>query len=68
MGLGGNIDEVFRGKLRVDNINTKPTNTNNMYQVVENLNMMHRRQVDEYPVYNKDGSYHRNIEDPTMSP
>jgi len=69
MGLGGNTDEVLRGKLRdIDNINNKPTNTNDMYEVVQDLNMMHRRVVDEYPVYAKDGSYSRAIEDPGMSP
>jgi hypothetical protein len=69
MDLGGHIEEVQKGKLRdIENINTKPTNTSDLYHVVEDLNMMHRRVVDEYPVYAKDGTFNRAIEDPLMSP
>ena len=30
-----------------------------MYQLDEALNMMHRRVIDEYPTYAKDGSFTR---------
>ena len=30
--------------------------------------MLHRRNVDEYPQYDKDGSFKRAIEDPGQSP
>lgn len=36
--------------------------------LIEDINMMHRRNVDEYPKYDKDGSFKREIEDPAMSP
>ena len=36
--------------------------------MMEDINMMHRRVVDEYPEYAKDGSFKREIEDPLQSP
>ena len=38
------------------------------FQSMEDINMMHRRVVDEYPEYAKDGSFKREIDDPLMSP
>jgi len=34
----------------------------------DDVNMMVRRVVDEYPEYAKDGTFKREIEDPLMSP
>ena len=36
--------------------------------MMEDVNMMHRRVVDEYPEYAKDGSFKREIDDPLQSP
>jgi len=52
------------GKQAVENnINLKPTDTSNLY-MIEPLNMLHRRNLDEYPLYSKDGSFTRAMEDP----
>ena len=68
MGLGGMIDEVTKGKLHDwSNVNNKPSNLADMY-CIEDINMLHRRNVDEYPQYAKDGSFKREIDDPLMSP
>ena len=68
MGLGGMIDTVIKGKLHDwNNVNNKPSNLADMYHI-DDINMMHRRVVDEYPEYAKDGSFRREIEDPLMSP
>lgn len=69
MGLGAGLDFIQKGKLRdIVNVNTKPTSIENLYQVDQNLNMMHRRNKDEYPEYGKDGSFTRAFVDPRMSP
>lgn len=66
MGLGSGIDPVFRGKQPIENnINNRPTPIENLYMVEQGLNMMHRRNHDEYPEYAKDGSFKRAIFDPT---
>ena len=38
-----------------------------MYKL-EDINMLVRRIEDEYPKYEKDGTFHRAIEDPLQSP
>ena len=69
MKLGGELDHIHRGKLGdPNNVNMKPTKTSDMYHQVEDLNMLHRRNVDEYPEYAKDGSFKRAIVDPMQSP
>ena len=69
MKLGGELDHVHRGKAGdPNNVNMKPTKTTDMYHYVEDLNMLHRRNVDEYPEYAKDGSFKRAIVDPLQSP
>ena len=69
MKLGGELDHIHRGKLGdPNNVNMKPTKTSDMYHQVEDLNMLHRRIVDEYPEYAKDGSFKRAIVDPMQSP
>jgi len=65
--LGGGIEPKAQGKyLDKNHINLKPTNVENMYPVQTDLNMMVRRNVDEYPEYvkNKTGqsSFTRLIE------
>ena len=68
MKLGGNIDEVLKGKKPdSENVNCKGTHASDMY-LLEKINMMHRRVKDEYPAYAKDGSFERAIEDPGTSP
>ena len=69
MKLGGELDHIPRGKLLdPNNVNMKPTKTSDMYHQVDDLNMLHRRNVDEYPEYAKDGSFKRAIVDPLQSP
>lgn len=68
MGLGSGLDEIIRGKLRIENINKKPTEIENLYMIEEGLNMMHRRNKDDFPEYAKDGTFTRAIVDPTQSP
>ena len=69
MKLGGELDHIPRGKLTdPSNVNMKPTKTSDMYHQVDDLNMLHRRNVDEYPEYGKDGSFKRAIVDPLQSP
>lgn len=65
--LGGGIEPKASGKyLDKNHINLKPTKVENMYPVQQDLNMMVRRNVDEYPEYvkNKTGqsSFTRLIE------
>jgi len=65
--LGGGIEPKVSGKyLDKNHINLKPTKVENMYPVQQDLNMMVRRNVDEYPEYikNKTGqsSFTRLIE------
>ena len=55
MRLGGGADEVRKGLKRNEgNINCKKTSTADMY-LMEDINMLHRRVKDEYPLYDKDG-------------
>mmetsp|Transcript_3254 Transcript_3254/g.4393 ORF Transcript_3254/g.4393 Transcript_3254/m.4393 type:complete len:89 (+) Transcript_3254:41-307(+) len=69
MKLGGNTDAMHRGKkLDQENINKKPTKAADMYLMEEELNMMHRRIRDEYPLYAEDGTFERAISDPSFSP
>ena len=69
MELGSMLDEVIKGKYHDwNNINNKPSKTEDMYMVNEDINMMHRRVMDEYPEYAADGSFKRAIEDPGQSP
>ena len=64
LGLGNNTEEAIRGRAHDwNNVNNKPSDTADMYNK-EDINMMHRRVVDEYPEYGKDGSFKRAIEDP----
>ena len=35
---------------------------------MDDFNMLHRRALDDYPEYQKDGSFKRAIEDPSQSP
>ena len=64
MSLGGENKMSPTGKQAVENnINLKPTDTSNLY-MIEPLNMLHRRNLDEYPLYSKDGSFTRAMEDP----
>ena len=66
MSLGAGQDFVQRGKLSNEqNINNKPTKTENLYLVEAGLNMMHRRNKDDFPEYGKDGSFTRGFVDPT---
>ena len=66
--LGNNLEMEIKGKHHDwNNVNNKPSNMADMY-MMEDINMMHRRVVDEYPEYAKDGSFRREIEDPMMSP
>ena len=68
MKLGGGTDEVRKGLKRDEgNINCKKTSTADMY-LMEDINMLHRRIRDEYPLYEKDGSFKRMIEDVSSSP
>lgn len=68
MGLGSMLDLVVKGKLHDwENVNNKPSNLEDMYYH-EDVNMMVRRVVDEYPEYAKDGTFKRAIDDPLMSP
>ena len=68
MKLGNCLDHVQRGRLHDwGNVNNKPSNLADMY-MIEDVNMMHRRVVDEYPEYAKDGSFKRKIDDPLQSP
>ena len=57
MKLGGNIDLVRKGRTRYkENVNCKGSNTADLY-LIEDINMLHRRVKDEYPLYGKDGSF-----------
>ena len=68
MKLGGGLDEIRKGRLRDEgNINCKGSSTADMY-LIEDLNMLHRRIKDEYPLYGKDGSFQRAIEDSSSNP
>ena len=52
--LAGNIDPPEKGKyLDRSHICLKPTNTEDMYPVSNDINMMVRRNQDEYPKYVK---------------
>jgi protein associated with RNAse G/E len=54
LDLGGGIEPKKEGKfLDKDHINMKPTKVENMYPYTAELNMMVRRNVDEYPEYIK---------------
>ena len=69
MELGGNLEEKISHRFHdLNNINNKPSIPADMYNMDPNLNMLHRRVVDEYPVYSKDGTFSRAIYDPRSSP
>ena len=62
MKLGGEVDEIPRGRQRGEgNINCKATTNADMYLVDQSVNMLHRRSKDEYPLYAKDGSFDQAI-------
>lgn len=68
MRLGGGTDELRKGLKRdTANINCKQTSAADMYLMAD-INMLHRRIRDEYPLYEKDGSFNRAIEDVSGSP
>lgn len=65
--LGGGKNPKAQGKyLDKDHINLKPTNVAALYPYEADLNMMVRRNVDEYPEYIKtktgDQTYTRHFE------
>ena len=63
MCLGGENKQSPLGRNPVENnINLKPTDTSNLY-MIEPLKMLHPRNLDDYPLYGKDGSFTRVIKD-----
>ena len=54
--LGGGNDEALKGKAadRSGNINTKPTNAKDMYDYNESTLTMIKKNMDEFPTYEKD--------------
>ena len=54
--LGGGKDEAIKGKAadKSNNINTKPTNYADMYSYDENQLTLIKKNMDEFPIYEKD--------------
>lgn len=68
MELGGNVDASVRKRPKdMNNVNNKPSRPEDMYHMDQALNMLHRRVIDDYPTYGKDGSFRRAYADPLQS-